>query len=66
MPDLSHTLVLITAGVNDPICPKEESEEVKEILENAHANVEIHWESFGHCLTKSEVDAASFWYQKHF
>ena len=66
LPDLSGTSVLITAGTNDPICPPMESKELQFLLETAKADVEIHWESYGHQLTLSEVDAAAEWYRKHF
>lgn len=64
LPDLSNTPIFISAGVNDPICPPEESTELKTILENAGANVFIHWEDNGHSLTKTEVMEATDWYKK--
>lgn len=66
LPDLTGTPVFIGAGTNDPICPAEESEELKTLLENAGAAVDLHWENFGHQLTISEVDAAGEWYKKNF
>lgn len=62
LPDLSGTEVFLAAGKNDPICPAQESEELKILLSNANANVEIHWENSGHQLTLSEVEAARDWY----
>jgi phospholipase/carboxylesterase len=62
LPNLSGTEVFLAAGKNDPICPAQESEELKTLLSNANANVEIHWESSGHQLTLSEVEAARDWY----
>ncbi|MGM9949216.1 MAG: alpha/beta hydrolase [Lysinibacillus sp.] len=64
LPDLSGTPVLITAGTNDPICPRQESEELYQLLEDAGANVVLHWEKHGHQLTMPEVEAAKRWYQK--
>ncbi|WP_096270776.1 alpha/beta hydrolase [Paucisalibacillus globulus] len=63
LPDLTGTHAFISAGTNDPICPAQESEDLKELLENAGANVKIHWEDRGHQLTISEVRAAAAWYQ---
>ena len=40
-----------------------ESEELKSLLENAEANVELHWENRGHQLTIDEVKAAAKWYR---
>lgn len=62
LPDLSGKHVFIAAGTNDPICPAEESEELKDLLAQAHAKVELHWENKGHQLTMDEVIAAKDWY----
>ncbi|HLR51615.1 MAG TPA: dienelactone hydrolase family protein, partial [Candidatus Avamphibacillus sp.] len=62
LPDLAGKNVFIAAGTNDPICPSKESEELKSLLENANANVQLHWENRGHQLTMDEVIAAKKWY----
>ncbi|WP_017380587.1 alpha/beta hydrolase [Paenisporosarcina sp. TG-14] len=64
LPDLSGKHVFITAGKNDPICPQQESVDLKQLLEAAHATVNIHWENQGHQLIMSEVEAAEKWYQQ--
>jgi phospholipase/carboxylesterase len=66
LPDLTNTPVFIAAGKNDPICPPQESNELKDLLSHAGAEVELHWENFGHQLTKSEIIAAKSWYNKNF
>lgn len=66
LPDITGKSVFIGAGTNDPICPATESEELKTLLENAGADVSIHWESFGHQLTLNEVEAAAEWYRNIF
>lgn len=63
LPDLTGKNILITAGTNDPICPQEESVELKDLLEGAGAKVDIHWENHGHMLTYSELEAAKKWYE---
>ncbi|WP_042220602.1 alpha/beta hydrolase [Oceanobacillus manasiensis] len=63
LPDLSGKRVFITAGTNDPICPSQESKDLQQLLQEASANVEVHWENHGHQLTLSEVEAAAAWYQ---
>ncbi|CAG9606475.1 alpha/beta hydrolase [Pseudoneobacillus rhizosphaerae] len=65
MPDLTNIPVYISAGANDPICPPEETKELHTILESAHADVQVHWENYGHQLTYSELEAARVWYQKN-
>lgn len=64
LPDLAGVKVFIGAGTNDPICPAQESEELRDLLENAGAEVELHWENRGHQLTYSEVEAAGKWYRE--
>lgn len=64
IPTLNGTPVFIAAGTNDPICPAQESEDLKRLLAEAGAEVELHWEEQGHQLTMPEVEAAKVWYRK--
>ncbi|WP_042351949.1 alpha/beta hydrolase [Bacillus massiliigorillae] len=66
LPNLDGASVFIAAGKNDPICPAAESEELFTTLEKAGADVTIHWEYYGHSLTRSEVEEATTWYSKKF
>ncbi|MFC0273400.1 alpha/beta hydrolase [Metabacillus herbersteinensis] len=63
LPNLSGKSVFIAAGTNDPICSAIESVELQSLLENAKANVVIHWENRGHQLTAEEVETAAQWYR---
>lgn len=64
LPDLTGKHVFIAAGKNDPMCPPSESSELQELLSQAYADVDIHWENNGHQLTLTEVEAAAKWYEK--
>ncbi|WP_077302990.1 alpha/beta hydrolase [Virgibacillus pantothenticus] len=64
LPELTKKDVFIAAGTNDPICPAEESEDLKQLLQNAGAAVHLHWENHGHQLTLQEIEAAEGWYRK--
>ncbi|AJY77343.1 alpha/beta hydrolase [Paenibacillus beijingensis] len=66
LPDLNGVPVFIGAGNNDPICAPKETEELQTLLQDAGADVTVHWESFGHQLTRSEVEAAASWYREQF
>lgn len=66
LPDLKDKNVFIAAGVNDPICPQQESVELQELLQSAGSSVTIHWENRGHQLTMSEVQTAKQWYENTF
>src|SRR5699024_2112756 len=62
LPDLSGKSVFIAAGTNDPICSPKESEDLENILKEAGADTQIHWESNGHQLSLQEVETAGNWY----
>lgn len=63
LPNLEGKRAFIAAGTNDPICTPQESENLYELLANAGAEVELHWENRGHQLTIEEVNAATAWYK---
>jgi phospholipase/carboxylesterase len=66
LPDLSMTPVFIGAGKNDPICLPKETEELAHLLQEANADVHVHWENNGHQLSGSEITQASTWFQEQF
>lgn len=66
LPNLVNTPIFIGAGKNDPICPASETEELYSLLQGAGATVTVHWEHFGHQLTRTEVDAAAAWFNAQF
>ena len=66
LPPLNGTSVFIGAGTNDPICPMEEAKDLKSLLEDAGAEVHVHWENFGHSLTRTEIEAAADWYHNKY
>lgn len=66
LPDSAGLPVFIGAGKNDPLCTPGETEELKSLLESAGAEVELHWENYGHQLTGSEVNAAALWFAEYF
>ncbi|MEK8129520.1 alpha/beta hydrolase [Paenibacillus filicis] len=61
LPALSGTPVFIGAGSHDPICSPLETEELQGLLEQAGADVTVHWERSGHQLTATEARAAAAW-----
>ena len=66
LPKMNGIPVFIAAGENDPICPIRETEELQQMLVKEGADVQVHFESYGHQLTRTEVEAASRWYQTAF
>ena len=61
LPGLSGTEVFIGAGRADAMVPAEQTERLAELLREAGADVSVHWESSGHTITPSEIDAAKKW-----
>lgn len=66
LPNLSGVPIFVGAGKNDPICSSSETEELTAMLTQAGASVDVHWENYGHQLTRTEVDAAILWYNDQF
>jgi len=61
VPDLNEMPIFIGAGINDPLCSIQESEDLIQLLKEAGAEVHPHFENNGHTLTNTEVEAASQW-----
>ena len=61
LPDLTGANVFISAGERDPICPKQETEELTSTLREAGADVELFYHGGGHELLMEEVEAARAW-----
>jgi phospholipase/carboxylesterase len=62
LPSLTEIPVFIGAGNNDPICPPQETNDLAALLQDAGADVQLYWHSFGHQLTRDEVAAAKTWF----
>jgi phospholipase/carboxylesterase len=65
-PDLSGTPIFMGAGINDPLIPAKETEELGQMLTAAGANVETFWGNHGHQLTHGELRASTDWFHKNF
>ena len=62
--DLKRMQIFIGAGENDQMMPEHEVSELTQIFESANAEVDVFWTSYGHQLSKEELDAAKAWYQE--
>ncbi|MBN8207698.1 alpha/beta hydrolase [Bacillus sp. NTK071] len=65
LPNLSKKSIFIGAGENDPICSADETKELEQLLNNAGAEVTVHWEKSGHQLTQSEAIKAAEWFRRY-
>jgi phospholipase/carboxylesterase len=66
LPDLGEASIFIGAGENDPLISPEETKELSQLLLDANADVQVHWENNGHQLSGYEVNQATNWFQKQF
>lgn len=58
--------IFVGAGVNDPICPPDETKDLIKRLEQAKSKVTTYWGTAGHSLTQEELQAAKSWYEEQF
>lgn len=60
-PDLRNVPVFIGAGRSDQMIPARQTERLAELLQEAGADVTLHWQPGGHALNNAEVQAAVSW-----
>ena len=61
LPDLRGVPVFIGAGRFDTMIPPQQTERLALLLQQAGADVELHWEPGSHALNQAEVQAATAW-----
>lgn len=66
LPHLSSKHILISAGLHDPIVPKQETKNLFDLLEKAGAKVSLQSQNSGHELTPRDVRAARDWLSSFF
>lgn len=66
LPEMNGLPIFIGAGKDDPICPATETEELESLLKGAGAIVDVHWENYGHQLTRMEIEEATNWFYHHY
>jgi predicted esterase len=64
LPDLSAVRVFISAGENDPIVPRAQSEQLALLLQSAGADVTLRWQTSGHALHAHEIETAQAWLEQ--
>lgn len=65
IPELPSTPVLMTAGRQDPIVPRPETEELAGMLREAGADVTLFWGDSGHQIDQGELAAIERWMRKN-
>jgi predicted esterase len=65
LPDLRGAPVFLGAGQFDPLIPPPQTERLALLLQQAGADVTLHWEPASHALIRAEVQAATAWLRAH-
>jgi predicted esterase len=66
LPDLSKKNVLLSAGVNDPIVSRMETESLYRLFQNTNTNIVLKWENSSHNLIKEDIVVARKWISNNF
>jgi predicted esterase len=61
LPDLEHKPVFMGASRVDPLIPPDNTERLFALLQQAGAEVSLHWSNGGHTITHEEVRQARVW-----
>lgn len=64
IPQMPDTSIMITAGTNDPIIPKKESEELYNLFSKAQADITMQWYPYGHRISEDELNDVKDWLSK--
>jgi predicted esterase len=59
--NFSELSVFIAAGAQDPIVPRDQTEELAGILQSGGADVSMFWHRGGHELGNDDIEAAKTW-----
>jgi predicted esterase len=65
LPDLRGVPVFMGAGRSDSMIAPQQTERLAQLLQQAGAGVELHWEPGSHALNQAEVRAATDWLGTH-
>jgi predicted esterase len=66
VPDLRSKRVLISAGREDTIVPRELTTRLGQLLEQGGADVTVSWFDAGHSLVPLELEQAASWFHSRF
>jgi phospholipase/carboxylesterase len=66
IPDLSNKKILLSAGINDPIVSRMETESLYRLFQNANTNIVLKWQNSSHNLIQEDILAARKWILNNF
>ncbi|HEX6294921.1 MAG TPA: alpha/beta hydrolase [Nitrososphaeraceae archaeon] len=66
LPDLSTKKILLSAGVNDPIVSRTETENLFKLFQKTNANIMVKWLDSSHNLIQEDILVARKWISNSF
>ena len=66
LPDLRNKKILLSAGLNDPIVSRTETENLYRLFQTANANITLKWQSSSHNLIEDDLIIAKEWISNNF
>jgi phospholipase/carboxylesterase len=66
LPDLSTKKILLSAGVNDPIVSRTETEDLYRLFQKTNTNIVLKWQQSSHNLVQEDIAIARKWISNNF
>jgi phospholipase/carboxylesterase len=66
LPDLLNKKILLSAGVNDPIVSRMETESLYRLFQKTNANITLKWQKSSHNLIQEDIVTARKWILNNF
>ena len=66
LPNLSNKKILLSAGINDPIASRTETESLFRLFQKTNANITLKWQNSSHNLIQEDIVVARRWILNNF
>jgi phospholipase/carboxylesterase len=66
LPDLSNKKILLSAGLQDPIVSRMETENLNRLFQKTNSNITLKWQNSSHNLIQDDLKIAKEWILNNF
>ena len=66
LPNLSNKKILLSAGLNDPIVSRTETENLYRLFQKTNSNITLKWQHSSHNLIQNDLITAKEWFSNNF
>lgn len=66
LPNLSNKKILLSAGINDPIASRTETEVFLRLFQKTNTNITLKWQNSSHNLIQEDIVVARRWILNNF